>query len=130
LPHRRAAAGAVPAGEPDESLLLDVAFEASGDDGALADAIASTRPGGRVVLVGIPDDDRTSFSAAAARRKGLTLLLARRMQAGDLDAAIAAVAAGAVDPAPLVTARHTLADYAAAFDELVDRRGLKVVVEL
>ena len=46
------------------------------------------RPGGRVVLVGIPDGDRTSFTASAARRKELTLAAlpaddARRPAAGD-----------------------------------------------
>jgi L-iditol 2-dehydrogenase len=53
---------------------VDVAFETGGDD-ALADAIAAVRPGGRVVLVGIPDGDRTTFPAAGARRKELTLQL-------------------------------------------------------
>ena len=38
---------------------VDVAFEVAGDDDAIADAIGAVRPGGRVVLVGIPDDDRT-----------------------------------------------------------------------
>ena len=60
---------------------VDVAFEVAGDDDALSDAIAAVRPGGRVVLVGIPDGDRTSFPAGAARRKELTLQLARRMAA-------------------------------------------------
>jgi L-iditol 2-dehydrogenase len=50
-----------------------VAFEAAGEDAALADAIDNVRPGGRVVLVGIPGGDRTSFTASTARRKGLTL---------------------------------------------------------
>ena len=42
-------------------LEVDVAFEAAGDDDALDAAIAAARPGGRVVLVGIPDGDRTSL---------------------------------------------------------------------
>jgi L-iditol 2-dehydrogenase len=136
LPHRRAAAAAAGAarvlapGEAGESLRLDVAFEVAGDDGALADAIAATRPGGRVVLVGIPDDDRTSFGAAAARRKGLSLMLCRRMRAGDLDAAIDAVAANTVDLAPAVTSRYAFENWSAAFDDLVERRGVKVVIEL
>jgi L-iditol 2-dehydrogenase len=33
-----------------------------------------------VVLAGIPAEERTSFKAASARRKGLTLVLCRRMK--------------------------------------------------
>ncbi len=65
---------------------VDVAFEVAGEDGALADAIAATRPGGRVVLVGIPAGDRTAFKASVARRKGLTLLICRRMRPEHLPA--------------------------------------------
>ena len=39
------------------------------------------RPGARVVLVGIPSDDRTSFGAGLARRRGLTIVMVRRMNA-------------------------------------------------
>ena len=76
LPHRVAAARALGARSSEPAgIEVDVAFEVAGDDDALDDAIAAARPGGRVVLVGIPDGDRTSFHAAAARRKGLTLAL-------------------------------------------------------
>ena len=94
LAHRVAAAAdlgathAVLAGEPALDEGLEVAFEVAGDDGAIDDAIASLRPGGRLVLVGIPDDDRSSFRASAARRKGLTLVLTRRMRAADLPRAL------------------------------------------
>ena len=52
---------------------VDVAFETGGRRRRTRDAISAVRPGGRVVLVGIPGSDRTSFIASAARRKGLTL---------------------------------------------------------
>jgi L-iditol 2-dehydrogenase len=48
---------------------VDVAFEVAGVNDAVEHAIAMAMPGGRVVLVGIPDDARTSFGASAARRK-------------------------------------------------------------
>ena len=73
---------------------VDVAFEIAGDDDAIADAIAAVRPGGRVVLVGIPDGDRTTFPAAAARRKELSLQLSRRMVPDDLPRAIELADAG------------------------------------
>jgi L-iditol 2-dehydrogenase len=133
LPHRLEAAaglGATPsADEPVAGLGLDVAFEAAGEDAALDDAIAAVRPGGRVVVVGIPTGDRSSFNASAARRKGLTLLLSRRMTPADLPRAIRLAAAGEVELAPLVTARYGLEDWRRAFDDLAARHGLKVVVE-
>lgn len=107
---------------------VDVAFEVAGEDAAVADAIAATRPGGRVVLVGIPTGDRTSFNASTARRKGLTLLLSRRMEPSDLPRAIDLAGRGRVQLAPLVTARHPLDDFADAFGELVRHDGVKVVV--
>jgi L-iditol 2-dehydrogenase len=108
---------------------VDVAFETAGTDGAVADAIASVRPGGRVVLVGIPDGDRTSFEASAARRKGLTLLLCRRMEPADLPRAIRLAESGDVDLASLVGERYPLDAWEEAFAALVDRRSLKIVVE-
>jgi L-iditol 2-dehydrogenase len=134
LPHRRAAAaaaGAAQALDPGElaGLDLEVAFEAAGTDEALADAIGAVRPGGRVVLVGIPDGDRTTFVASAARRKELTLLLCRRMEPDDLPRAISLAGSGRVSLGPLVGERHALADWQEAFAALVARRSLKVVVE-
>ena len=127
LPHR--ADAAVAAGATLEPREVDVAFEAAGDDAALADAIAAARPGGRVVLVGIPDGDRTSFTASPARRKGLTLLICRRMKPADLPRAIHLAERGDVQLGGLVSGRYALSEWREAFDELVERRGLKVVVE-
>jgi L-iditol 2-dehydrogenase len=127
LPHREAAA--VAAGATPDLREVDVAFEAAGDDAALADAIAAARPGGRVVLVGIPDGDRTSFTASTARRKGLTLLICRRMKPADLLRAIRLAEAGEVELGELVSGRYALSEWREAFDDLVERRGLKVVVE-
>ena len=135
LAHRVAAAeelGATHAVLADELALdagLEVAFEAAGDDGAVDEAVASLRPGGRLVLVGIPDDDRTSFRASAARRKGLTLLLSRRMRAADLPRALRLAAEGRVDLTLLVTGRYALEEWSDAFAALRERRGLKVVIE-
>jgi L-iditol 2-dehydrogenase len=36
--------------------------------------------GGRVVLVGIPSDDKIVMKHSTARRKGLTIVLSRRMK--------------------------------------------------
>jgi L-iditol 2-dehydrogenase len=108
---------------------VDVAFETGGNDDAVGTAIATVRPGGRVVLVGIPSDERTSFNASSARRKGLTISMCRRMLPGDLVHAADLAAAGAVNLGPLISHRFPIADGAEAFATLAARRGLKVIVE-
>jgi L-iditol 2-dehydrogenase len=121
--------GFVPTRRVARELPVDVAFEVSGSDAALSDAIAAVRPGGRVVLVGIPPGDRTIFEAAAARRKELALLECRRMLASDLPRAIELVAAGSSDLSSLITDRFALAQAGDAFAALAERRGLKVIVK-
>jgi L-iditol 2-dehydrogenase len=135
LPHRAAAAGAagatLVAREPDSDLRdrFDVVFDVAGTEEAVGSALAVAAPGGRVVLVGIPDGDRTSFSASLARRKGLTLLLARRMRSSHLAQAATLVAERRVDLGGLVGERHPLAAGGPAWDALVSQRTLKVVVD-
>jgi L-iditol 2-dehydrogenase len=108
---------------------VDVAFEAAGDNAAVEQAVDLVRPGGRVVLVGIPADDHTSFTASTARRKGLTILLSRRMRPGDLPRALQLAGAGRVALGPLVSGRYPLSEWRAAFEAAASRRGVKVIVE-
>ena len=117
-----------PARQAVREQAVEVAFEMSGSDEALADAIAAVRPAGRVVIVGIPAGDRTAFEAAAARRKELALLLCRRMVASDLPHAIEVVAAGGMQLSPLISHRYPIASAPEAFATLAQRRGLKVIV--
>lgn len=107
---------------------VDVAFEVAGDQGAVDDAFAAVIPGGKVILAGIPDDDKASFSASLARRKGLTIKLVRRMK-HTYPRAIALVSHRLVDVSTLVTHRFPLAQAAEAFAVAKRREGLKVIVE-
>lgn len=107
---------------------VDVAFEAAGENEAVQAAIAAVRPGGRVVLIGIPADDQTTFTASIARRKGLTLKLVRRMK-HTYPRAIRLVESGAVDVRSLVTHRFPLKESAEAFSTAQRREGLKVVIK-
>jgi L-iditol 2-dehydrogenase len=134
LRHRRELAlrlGAATAAAPEEKSLgaldVDVAFDVVGSAAAVETAVGAARPGGRVVLVGIPDDDRTSFPAALARRKGLTLLVSRRM-AEVYPRAIDLVAGGAVDVRSIVSDRFPLDRAAEAFDTARRRLGHKVLI--
>ena len=107
---------------------VDVVFEAAGTDAAVNAALELARPGARIVLTGIPAGDETTFSASTARRKGLTLVLVRRMKEV-YPRAIRLAAAGAVDLRPLVTHRFSLEQADEAFAVAAARDGLKVVVE-
>jgi L-iditol 2-dehydrogenase len=108
---------------------LDVVFEAAGDAPAVDCAVTVAAPGARVVLLGIPPDDRTTFNASAARRKGLTLKLTRRSTHDSFRRAVALAEAGAIDLAGLVTLRVPLTDGARGFDALVRRDGIKTLIE-
>lgn len=107
---------------------VDVAFEVAGTDEAVALALEAARPGARVVLAGIPGSDRTTFSASAARRKGLTLVMVRRMKETVYPRGIRLVERGLVDVRTLVTARFALDEVGRAFEVAQAREGLKVVV--
>ena len=85
---------------------VDVVIEMAGTDAAIEIAVAAIRPGGRIVLGGIPSEDRSSFPAAAARRKGLTFTMVRRMNA-TYPRAIE-LASSAIDLDLLVTDRYPL----------------------
>ena len=133
LAHRREAAARLGADEVVEpasfgSGEVDVAFEAAGGDDAVALAMASVRPGGRVVLAGIPGDDAIRFSASTARRKGLTITLVRRMNEV-YPRAISLAARGVVDLGSVVTSRVGLGEVQEAFAAGARRTGLKVVIE-
>jgi L-iditol 2-dehydrogenase len=108
---------------------LDGAFEVAGNDHAVELAMSVVRPGGRVVLAGIPSDDRTSFPASLARRKGLTIALVRRMKDDVYERGIRLLESGRVDAASLVTARFPLDKAADAFELALARTGLKVLIQ-
>jgi L-iditol 2-dehydrogenase len=111
-----------------DGLGVDVAFEIAGVDPAIDAAVEVVRPGGRVVLAGIPSGDRSAFPASPARRKGLTFTMVRRMKEV-YPRATALVTGGLVDVRNVVSHRFPLTDVAAAFEAGVARTGLKVVIE-
>ena len=93
LPHRVAAARALGAvaelvtdGSERAALLeatggegVDTAIEIAGEDDAIGAAIELVKPAGIVVVAGIPEGPTVTITGASARRKGLDLRFARRM---------------------------------------------------
>ena len=108
---------------------VDVAFEAAGENEAVETAIETVKPGGTVVLIGIPSDDCTAFSASTARRKGVTIKLCRRMKF-TYPRAIKLVENGLVDVRSLVTHTFSLDESKEAYLTAQKRDGIKVVLEM
>jgi L-iditol 2-dehydrogenase len=108
---------------------VDIIFEVAGENEAVEAAVAAVKPGGRVVLAGIPEDDRTSFPASVARRKGLTIKLVRRMKF-TYPRALQLVESGQVDVRSIVTHHFPLEKSQEAFTFAQQREGLKIIIDI
>jgi len=110
---------------------VDVVLEATDSPDGPAAAAEAARIGGRLILAGIPTGDRFSLSAAALRRKGLSIKLVRRM-AHVYPEAIRLVDEGKVNLSSLVTHRFPLDQTAKALALQAARRDgvVKCVIEM
>ena len=127
LAHRMEAALRLGAEAWQAGQRVDVAFEVAGQNQAVETAVAAVKPGGLIMLAGIPADDSTSLSASTARRKGLTLKLVRRMKF-TYPRAIQLVRNGQVEVRSLVSASFPLEQAPQAFERASRREGLKIVI--
>ena len=93
---------------------VDIAIEAAWADHSVQQAVEMARPGGRLVLVGIAADDKLQFQHSVARRKGLTIVMSRRMK-HTYPRAIELATSGKVKLDELVSHRFDLSQTAQAF---------------
>ena len=106
---------------------VDVAVEAVGHQDALDLAIRLTRKAGTVVGIGVYAE-RSQVHMGLVWIKGLTLKAGPANVIGHVDRVIGMLAAGTLDPTPLVTHHMSLEDAAQAY-ALYDRReALKIVL--
>ncbi len=110
---------------------VDVAIEAAWADHSIQQAAEMARYGGRLTLVGIPPDDRLLLQHAVARRKGLSIIMSRRMK-HTYPRAIELATSGKVNLDELVSHRFSLGATAqayasnAAYEEGVNKVILQV----
>ena len=125
------AAGAYWTGNPDKQdivseistetpLLLDAVFECCGQQEALDQAIELLKPGGKLVLIGIPEVDRVSFSIDKIRRKEICIQNVRR-QVGCVQPSLDMIDSG-MDVGFMLTHRFSFAQTQDAFDLVADYR--------
>jgi L-iditol 2-dehydrogenase len=93
---------------------LDIVFECCGQQEALDQALGLLKPGGTLMIVGIPRQPRVSFSIDALRHKELTLRNVRR-QNGCVQETLDMMASGAVDARSMITHRFSLEQTPQAF---------------
>jgi len=135
-------AGAAWAGNPDkedivaaiaerEPLFLDAVFECCGQQEALDQAVNILRPGGKLLVIGITEVDRISFSIDAIRRKEICIQNVRR-QNECVKPAIDMIESGKVDVDFMVTHRFPLERAKEAFDMVADYRDgvVKAMINL
>ena len=101
--------------EQNDALLLDVVFEASGEQEAVNNSLKILKPGGKLVLVGIPPSAKYTFDMDLMRRKELAVINVRR-QNHCVEKAIELVVSGKVDIEKMVTHNFTLEQTAEAFE--------------
>lgn len=106
----------------------DVAFECSGAAPAILGVPALARPGGTVVLVGMPVEP-VPVDIVGLQAKELRVETVFRY-ANIYDRAIALIAAGKVDLTPLISATLPFKDSIAAFDRAVEARETDVKIQI
>jgi L-iditol 2-dehydrogenase len=93
----------------------DVVFEAAGPPEAVQQALDVVRPGGTVVVIGIPSKDEYVMRPSQVRRNEITLRFSRR-QNEDYAEAIGLVREGKVELGRLLTHRFPVARVREAFE--------------
>ena len=113
-----------------EPLGLDAVFECCGQQQALDDAIELLRPGGTLLIIGIPEVDRVSFDPDQLRRKEITIIHVRR-QRSCVQAALNLIGKCRGDVDAWITHRFPFSDAQAAFDLVADYRDgvVKAMIE-
>ncbi len=98
---------------------MDAVFECAGQQDTIDQAIDLLKPGGTLMLIGIPTSDRVSFIAERIRRKEITIINVRR-QNNCVQPAIDLLISKKINADFMITHRFKLENTRQAFD-LVDK---------
>ena len=107
---------------------VDLAVETAGTPEAVAHALELVRPGGRVVLIGLPHEP-TPVSFFSVVRREITITGSMIYQ-DEFPEALRLVESGAVRTAPLITHRFSLDRIGEAFTAHTDPASIKVALEI
>ena len=110
---------------------LDFVFECCGKQEAIDQAVEMLKPGGMLLLVGIPEVDFISFNISKIRRKEITIQNVRR-QNKSVQPVINLISSGKISPEFLITHRFPLEKTAEAFDVVSNYKDgvIKALIKL
>ncbi len=110
---------------------LDIVYECAGKQETIDQAVKLLRPGGTLMLIGIPREKKISFFIDSIRRKEITIVNVRRQNRASQEA-IELVADNKVSLDFMVTHRYSLEDAPKAFELLKDYKDgiVKAIVSL
>jgi L-iditol 2-dehydrogenase len=113
-----------------EPLGMDIVYECAGQQETLDEAVELLKPGGRLMLIGIPRSEHVWFSIDKLRRKELSIINVRR-QNKCTQKAIDLIAEGSVDIDFMITHRFKLEQTKEAFDMVAGYRDgvVKALIE-
>ncbi|MDQ1296904.1 MAG: L-iditol 2-dehydrogenase [Bacteroidota bacterium] len=100
---------------------LDIVFECCGQQEAFDQAIDILKPGGKLIVVGIPEFNRWSMDVETPRRHELSLQFIRR-QVNCVEPALKMMKSGKIDVKNMVTHRFPFDRTKEAFDLVADYR--------
>ncbi len=135
-------AGATWVGNPDKQDIVkeildqqpegvDVAFECAGQQETIDQCVELLKPGGKIILTGIPRFERISLAIDKIRRKEITIINIRR-QKKCTQVALDLIASGKVNVDFMITHKFTLEQTQDAFDMVTEYRDgvVKALIEL
>ena len=113
-----------------EPLQLDIVFECCGQQEAIDQAIDLLKPGGKLVIVGIPEFGRWSFSVDKTRRKEITIQNIRRQV--DCTKTALDLLADNINVSPMITHHFKYEDTEEAFKLVSNYEDgvMKAIIEL
>lgn len=95
--------------------LLDVVFECCGQQEAIDQAVELLKPGGKLMIIGIPEFERWSLPVDKSRHKELCIQNVRRQNEA-VQVALDMMARGEISVSPMVTHRFDFKDTKEAFE--------------
>jgi threonine dehydrogenase-like Zn-dependent dehydrogenase len=114
-----------------DPLGMDAVFECAGEQETLDQGIELLKPGGALLVIGIPEVDRITLDINLMRRKELRVLNVRRQNECVLPA-IEMIASGRVNIRPLITHHFPMDEAPRAFELVAARHDgvLKAMIHI